>query len=83
MRRWLVCARVSVALADWTASDKARCSDDSAARVTQKDTWRMRGEGDVAKCDYANFLDFRAKTSKIHNFRIRALFLTFFICIRS
>ena len=56
---------------------------DSAASVTQQDTCHMRGEGDVAKCDYAKFLGFRAKTSKIHNFRIRAPFLTFFICTRS
>ena len=58
-----------------------RSSDVPRLRMNQQilDTWRVLSEGDVAEATYAKFLDFRAKTSKIHNFRIRAPFLTFFI----
>ena len=49
------------------------------ASVTQQvpDTWHMRS------LSMRNLSNFVPKSSKIHNFRIRAPFLTFFICTRS
>ena len=58
----------------WLSSLMTQQPGDSAGHVSlSKRGWR-------GNCDYAKFLGFRAKTSKIHNFRIRAPFLTFFIC---
>ena len=68
---------VSLSKRGWLSSLMTQQPGDSAGHVSHsKRGWR-------GNCDYAKFLGFCAKNSKIHNFRIRAPFLTFFICTRS